>query len=737
MSNWHLRALFVCGLILIVFSTISHQNSATSAEAASVTCTQIVGFSQTMQWYFAGFQTTISNTKSWELRWVGGGSIGNWADPNYVGWTDDAYQATTCSSNWNSPDQALLDVSGDYSNDPNYWAQQTQLAMTNLRNKWPTVRRIILQPVVGGPGGGLCIFSGSVVRASYNFPFIIQGLQQLANGSTVVLGITPTVTSCSDYADNIGHLTDSAKGPIGVMIGSYYNSFSSASVPPPPPTNTPTPAPTSGPSATPVPTVSAGSTRTITFDDLSNPGRPLSGQYPSGVIDWGTSNWFLSGPYGLFTTNSIGFNGSGPTSETFTYLTPTRTIQLDAFNGGSTSTTVTLSCDGTQADQMTLSPGQLQTIPMGWIGTCTHVTIASTNGWATNFDNIVIDTTPPATAAPTNTPTAVPTNTPTAVPTNTPTAVPTNTPTAAPTNTPTAVPTNTPTAAPTNTPTAVPTSSTLGAAAGFTVTFDDISGKNHPLNGQYPSGLIDWGTNNWYLSGPYGAFTTKSVGFNGPGPTSERFTLLTPVRLVQLDAYNGVNAASNVSLACPGQNTIQVTLKARQLQTISTGWTTACPSITIGSSNGWKVNFDNMVFASPLSVASSGLLVNFNDLSNPNRPLNGQYPTNVIDWGTNAWYLSGPFGPFTTNSVGFNGSSFNSGTLTFVSPRRLVQVDAYNGGKTTTTVTLSCAGQPTVSVGLSPGQQLTIATGWTGQCSKVTITSSNGWATNFDNFNLQ
>src|SRR5215472_10388981 len=462
MSSWRLRALFVCGMILVVFITISHQNSATSAEAASVTCTQIVGFSQTMQWYFAGFQTTISNTKSWELRWVGGGSIGNWADPNYVGWTDDAYQATSCSTNWNSPDQALLDVSGDYSNDPNYWAQQTQLAMTNLRNKWPTVRTIIVQPVVGGPGGGLCIFNGSVVRASYNFPFIIQGLQQLANGSTVVLGITPTVSSCNDYADNIGHLTDSAKGPIGVMIGNYYNSFSSASLPPaPPPTNTPTQVPTSGPTATPVPTVSAGSTRTITFDDLSNPGRPLSGQYPSGVIDWGTNNWFLSGPYGLFTTNSIGFNGRGPTSETFTYLTPTRTIQIDAFNGGSASTTVTLSCDGAQANQVTLSPRQLQTIPMGWIGTCTHVTIVSTNGWATNFDNIVIDATPP------------PTNTPTAVPTSTPTAVPTNTPTAAPTNTPTTVPTNT--------PTAVPTSSALGASSGFTVTFDDNPLKNRPL----------------------------------------------------------------------------------------------------------------------------------------------------------------------------------------------------------------------------------------------------------------
>src|SRR4029079_1675323 len=83
----------------------------------------------------------------------------------------------------------------------------------------------------------------------------------------------------------------------------YLWSRSSGTTPPPPtntpvpPTRTPTPVP-GQPTPTPVPTVGAGSNTPVTFDDLSPQNRPLSGQYPTGLIDWGTNQWFLSGSYG-------------------------------------------------------------------------------------------------------------------------------------------------------------------------------------------------------------------------------------------------------------------------------------------------------------------------------------------------------------------------------------------------------------------------------------------------------
>src|SRR5438876_1492813 len=134
------------------------------------------------------------------------------------------------------------------------------------------------------------------------------------------------------------------------------------------------------------------------------------------------------------------------------------------------------------------------------------------------------------------------------------------------------------------------------------------------------------------------------------------------------------------------------------------------------------------------SIATAGTTtVTFDDLTSPNRTLNGQYPTGVIDWGSNAWYLSGPWGQFTTNSVSFNTSSVTSATFSFLNPQRLLQIDAYNGGTGASTVSLSCAGQTTRSQSVGAGSRVTITTSWSGTCATITVGSTNGWWTNFDN----
>ena len=117
----------------------------------------------------------------------------------------------------------------------------------------------------------------------------------------------------------------------------------------------------------------------------------LNGQYPSGVIDFGTNVWYLSGPWRLFTTNSISFNTSGATSASIKLLGSWQLAQLDAFNGGSTSATVTISCAGQPAVQRVVAANQLATIATSWMGACDTVTLASSNGWDTNFDRLVTE----------------------------------------------------------------------------------------------------------------------------------------------------------------------------------------------------------------------------------------------------------------------------------------------------------------------------------------------------------
>jgi hypothetical protein len=156
---------------------------------------------------------------------------------------------------------------------------------------------------------------------------------------------------------------------------------------PTPPTPTPTPPTPTPPTPTPpTPTPPSGAT-TVTFDDLGSPDRSLSGQYAG--INWGTGAWYLSSPWGRFTTNSISYPDGTPVSASFGFVTPATLQGVDAYNGGGTSSTITLSCAGNQTVTQSVAGGQLLTIATGWSTACTTVTIGSTNGWNTNFDNLV------------------------------------------------------------------------------------------------------------------------------------------------------------------------------------------------------------------------------------------------------------------------------------------------------------------------------------------------------------
>ena len=129
---------------------------------------------------------------------------------------------------------------------------------------------------------------------------------------------------------------------------------------------------------------------TIDFNDQTG-NRVLNGQYPASVVDWGTDSWWLAGPWGSFTTNSISFNGAGPTAQSFTFITPKRLISLKAYNGGSTSSVITVSCSGNPTQTVTVNPNELRTITTAWTAACTVVTIGSSNGWDTNFDDLAYD----------------------------------------------------------------------------------------------------------------------------------------------------------------------------------------------------------------------------------------------------------------------------------------------------------------------------------------------------------
>jgi hypothetical protein len=190
------------------------------AQSGDFTCTEFIGYSQTRQWYLSGFGPAVGWAGAWQLRARDAAAVEFWADPGFVGW-DPSTRLSHCGQSGDNPDRIVLDVTNDYQADVNWWIGQINTAVQTIHAKFPSVRQIVLQPVVGGPGGGQCRFGGNIVRASYNHPVVDQAIASVA-GDDVVVGADPTVRTCADYADDIGHLTPDAQVAIGTSILNFY-----------------------------------------------------------------------------------------------------------------------------------------------------------------------------------------------------------------------------------------------------------------------------------------------------------------------------------------------------------------------------------------------------------------------------------------------------------------------------------------------------------------------------------
>lgn len=247
--------------LLALFVTLGLTIAPATVHAQSFTCTLVLGFSQTNQWYTgATFEPTVGSD-GWEMIYDDGASIDHYGDPNDPVWA--LSPVSPCVANASAPDRIVLNISGSYSADVEGWVSDIQAAINVIRVKYPSVQQIVLLPVVGGPAGySQCVDpgSGQIVRASYNAPYIAQAIDILVTAD-VYAGPHPEVAQCADYADAIGHLTDL---PVFNYVGQFIADWFVGTAPGPPtptptptpggPTDTPTPLPTDTPTPSPTPT---------------------------------------------------------------------------------------------------------------------------------------------------------------------------------------------------------------------------------------------------------------------------------------------------------------------------------------------------------------------------------------------------------------------------------------------------------------------------------------------------
>ena len=229
----------------------------------AATCTMVMGFSQTKEWYLAGFESIIPNGQFQGLN-DSGTEIQDMADPNSTIWSYWASGTvySKCTTNWQTPDRVVLNISGDFNSSPTSWKSDILAAVATIRSKLSPDPQILLQPVVGGPNHADC-----GTRASYNHPYIDQGIAlAVAQDPSLVAGFSPEVASCSQYRDDKGHLSSVGASYVAQQVGAYFNGLSATSTPVPP-TSTPVP-PTATPTPPPVPVLTLCE-RVATYSDGS------------------------------------------------------------------------------------------------------------------------------------------------------------------------------------------------------------------------------------------------------------------------------------------------------------------------------------------------------------------------------------------------------------------------------------------------------------------------------------
>jgi len=127
----------------------------------------------------------------------------------------------------------------------------------------------------------------------------------------------------------------------------------------------------------------------VTFD---NPhlaaGTVLSGQYPSGVIDWGQGEWQIGVPHGKFGTFNLTLKDPQARSAEFQFYSPRIFAGLDIYNDGPAEATVTIHSPEVRETSYKIKPGELRRIRTNWRDPSSSVIFNFENGQGLRFDNL-------------------------------------------------------------------------------------------------------------------------------------------------------------------------------------------------------------------------------------------------------------------------------------------------------------------------------------------------------------
>jgi hypothetical protein len=127
----------------------------------------------------------------------------------------------------------------------------------------------------------------------------------------------------------------------------------------------------------------------VTFDDPHLAAETkLTGQYPTGAIDWGNAVWKIAAPSGKFGTFNLALADQKADRAAFRFYEPRVFAGIDVYNAGPAEATVTIRSPEIRELSFTVKAGDLRRIETGWRDSSSSVIFDFKNGEGLHFDNL-------------------------------------------------------------------------------------------------------------------------------------------------------------------------------------------------------------------------------------------------------------------------------------------------------------------------------------------------------------
>jgi hypothetical protein len=175
---------------------------ASAPDGTAYNCTMVFGINATSEWWNQGFEKLVDNGK-WELVRVHSGFIELWADPNNAIWKTNV--SSPCTQNPDKPDRILFVALNFDFNTLAQWLPPLTATAKNLKDKFPSAKRIELMTYVRAPGNKPC--AQAPAKRSTIPDAEDQAIEMVVKTDPAVLFVGPKfeAKTCGEFSGNPPH----------------------------------------------------------------------------------------------------------------------------------------------------------------------------------------------------------------------------------------------------------------------------------------------------------------------------------------------------------------------------------------------------------------------------------------------------------------------------------------------------------------------------------------------------